>query len=133
MLQKNLAERGKLLQLTRDLKLMTLEFKIPIVILSQLNRNAEGKDPSMADLRESGAIEQDSDNILFIHEPNIEEINKLISEGIFTANFFNLLEKDKRKYSQLIIEKQRNGQTCTISVIKAPQVMKFIEVEGKRC
>ena len=87
----------------------------------------------MADLRESGAIEQDSDNILFIHEPNIEEINKLISEGIFTANFFNLLEIDKRKYSQLIIEKQRNGQTCTISVIKAPQVMKFIEVEGKRC
>ncbi len=130
---KEFSREREVATITRDLKLMTLEFKIPIVILSQLNRNAEGKRPSMADLRESGAIEQDSDNILFIHEPNIEEINKLISEGIFTANFFNLLEIDKRKYSQLIIEKQRNGQTCTISVIKAPQVMKFIEVEGKRC
>ena len=130
---KEFSREREVATITRDLKLMTLEFKIPIVILSQLNRNAEGKRPSMADLRESGAIEQDSDNILFIHEPNIEEINKLISEGIFTANFFNLLEQDKRKYSQLIIEKQRNGQTCTISVIKAPQVMKFIEVEGKRC
>ena len=116
--------------ITRDLKLMTLEFKIPIIVLSQLNRNAEGNRPTMADLRESGAIEQDSDNIIFLHEPNEKEKDKLIENGIYTQQFFQKLEEKELTLTQMIIEKQRNGPVGTFEVLKVPKLMKFIEVEG---
>lgn len=54
--------------ITRTLKLLSLELKIPIVGLCQLNRNANKSEPSLADLRESGAIEQDADNVIFIYQ-----------------------------------------------------------------
>ena len=107
---------------------MSLEFQIPIIILSQLNRNAEGNRPNMADLRESGAIEQDSDNIIFLHEPNSSEIEKLIQDGIYTQQFFDDLEKNEYSLTQLIIEKQRNGPVGTFEVIKVPRLMRFIEM-----
>lgn len=56
--------------ITRTLKLLSLELKIPIIGLCQLNRNASNKEPSLADLRESGAIEQDADNVIFIYQEN---------------------------------------------------------------
>ena len=118
--------------ITRDLKLMTLEFKIPIVILSQLNRNAEGNRPTMADLRESGAIEQDSDNIIFLHEPSEKDIEKLIKDKIYNETFFRFLKEQNQKLSQLIIEKQRNGPVGTIDIIKVPKIMKFIEIEKRK-
>ncbi len=126
---KEYSREREVATITRDLKLMALEFKIPIIILSQLNRNAEGYRPTMADLRESGAIEQDSDNIIFIHEPNGSDIEKLIQDGIYTAEFFQRVEKRNYKLSQLIIEKQRNGPVGTIDVLKVPKLMKFIELE----
>lgn len=128
---KEYSREREVATITRDLKLMSLEFKIPIIILSQLNRNAEGNRPSMADLRESGAIEQDSDNILFLHEPNEKDIDKLIENGVYPREFFKTLEKNNQKLSQLIIEKQRNGPVGTIDVIKVPRLMKFIEIGGK--
>lgn len=115
--------------MTRDLKLMALEFRIPIILLSQLNRNAEGNRPTMADLRESGAIEQDSDNIIFIHEPGPKEITKLIKEGVYSTEFFDKLEEENRKLSQLIIEKQRQGPVGTLDVIKIPKIMKFMDIK----
>ena len=112
--------------ITRDLKLMALEFKIPIIILSQLNRNAEGKRPTMADLRESGAIEQDSDNIFFLHEPNGQEKEKLVEDGVYNWQFFSTLESKECTLSQLIIEKQRNGPVSTFDLVKVPKMMKFL-------
>ena len=126
--EKHYSREQEVATITRELKLMTLEFKIPIVILSQLNRNAEGNRPSMADLRESGAIEQDSDNIIFLHEPNEKDIDNLIKNGIYHHTFIELLEEQNQKLSQLIIEKQRNGPVGTIDVIKAPSMMRFIEI-----
>lgn len=126
--QKEQSREREVATITRDLKLMALEFKIPIIILSQLNRNAEGNRPSMADLRESGAIEQDSDNIIFIHEPSKKEKEKLINDGVYSEGFFKNLEARDRKFSSLIIEKQRNGPVGTIDVIRVPELMKFIEI-----
>jgi replicative DNA helicase len=125
--KENTRER-EVATITRDLKLMSLEFGIPIIILSQLNRNAEGNRPSMADLRESGAIEQDSDNIIFIHEPLEVERTKLINEGKFTRDFFDKVKAEGNRFSQLIIEKQRNGPVGTLEVLKVPKLMKFIDV-----
>ncbi len=59
--------------ITRTLKLLSLELKIPIIGLCQLNRNATRQEPLLSDLRESGAIEQDADNVLFLYQENDSE------------------------------------------------------------
>lgn len=63
----------ELAEMTRGLKQLARSLKVPILLLSQLNRNPEGrseKRPTMADLRESGAIEQDADGVLLLHQPD---------------------------------------------------------------
>ena len=65
--------------------------KIPIIILVQLNRDAENKVPTMATIRESGSIEQNCDNIVFLHNPNAQ------------GNAVDVID--------FIIEKQRQGAT----------------------
>ena len=57
-------------EISRTLKLLSLELKIPIIGLCQLNRNAARTEPTLADLRESGAIEQDADNVIFLYKEN---------------------------------------------------------------
>ena len=54
--------------ISRTLKLLSLELEIPIIGLCQLNRNANRNEPSLAELRESGAIEQDADNVIFLYQ-----------------------------------------------------------------
>lgn len=61
--------------ITRTLKLLSLELKIPIVGLCQLNRNATRQEPMLSDLRESGAIEQDADNVIFLYQEKEQEGN----------------------------------------------------------
>lgn len=61
--------------ITRTLKLLSLELDIPIIGLCQLNRNASKAEPTLADLRESGSIEQDADNVLFLYRENEKEEN----------------------------------------------------------
>lgn len=61
--------------ITRTLKLLSLELDIPILGLCQLNRNASKNEPTLADLRESGSIEQDADNVLFLYQENESEEN----------------------------------------------------------
>lgn len=56
--------------ITRTLKLLSLELNIPIIGLCQLNRNATRQEPLLSDLRESGAIEQDADNVVFLYQEN---------------------------------------------------------------
>lgn len=115
--------------ITRDLKRMTQEFNIPIIMLSQLNRNADGARPTLADLRESGAIEQDSDNVIFLHEPKEKEMDQLKANGVYPATFYKWLDDNKYKFIYVIVEKQRNGPTGVISAIKKPRIMKITEVE----
>lgn len=114
--------------ITRDLKLMTLEFKIPIIMLSQLNRKAEGNRPTLADLRESGAIEQDSDNIIFIHKLNKEEIGKLIDNGTYTREAVQEIHKRDSVLTDIILEKQRNGPVGFFGMVYVPSLMKFISI-----
>lgn len=59
--------------ITRTLKLLSLELDIPIIGLCQLSRNATRQEPTLADLRESGAIEQDADNVLFLYQEKEDE------------------------------------------------------------
>ena len=59
--------------ISRTLKLLSLELEIPIIALCQLNRNAVKNEPTLADIRESGSIEQDADNVIFLYQEDVED------------------------------------------------------------
>ncbi|MBQ4633625.1 MAG: replicative DNA helicase [Prevotella sp.] len=91
--------------ISRSLKGLAKELNIPILALSQLNRTVEGRDglegkrPQLSDLRESGAIEQDADMVLFVHRPEYYRI------------FEDEKGNDLRGKAQIIIAKHRKGGT----------------------
>lgn len=92
--------------MSRTLKLMSLELDIPIIALCQLNRNASKDKPTLADIRESGAIEQDADNVIFLYQENTE--NELITVDL---------------------QKQRTGNTGSIKLKFLKNISEFINLE----
>lgn len=99
--------------ISRRLKLLTKKLDIPIVALCQLNRETEKrKTPILADLRESGSLEQDADNVIFLYIAD-DEKNKL-----------KIINVD------VIVAKQRNGPTGTVRIEFNKKQMKFENVGG---
>jgi replicative DNA helicase len=90
-------------EFSRSLKLLAKELEVPVVAISQLNRGPEqrtDKRPMLADLRESGAIEQDSDVVILLHRPDL----------------FDQDDHERLGEADMIIAKHRNGPTRTITV-----------------
>ncbi len=100
--------------LSRGLKSLAKELKVPVLVLSQLTRAPEREDrrPQLADLRESGAIEQDADVVLFIHRPNFYRPE---------------LPEEERRKAELIIAKQRNGPTDRLHFVFFERFTRFEE------
>lgn len=99
--------------ISRNIKGMAKELNIPVVVLSQLNRESEKekRDPRLSDLRESGAIEQDADVVFILHRPkksNDSEDDEGLVEGVPTGDVEQL---------KLIIAKQRNGPVGDIDLM----------------
>lgn len=109
--------------ISRSLKGLAKELDIPILALSQLNRTVEnregieGKRPQLSDLRESGAIEQDADMVLFVHRPE----------------YYHILEDEKgndlRGKAQIIIAKHRKGATGDVLLSFQGQYTRFANPE----
>ena len=112
------SRQQEIAQISRSLKGLARELEIPVIALSQLNRDVEGREdhrPRMSDLRESGAIEQDADVIMLLHR---EEYFKRTEENAGIA--------------ELIIAKQRNGPTGDVKLRFFAEYMRFENFTGRR-
>lgn len=94
--------------ISRTLKQLTRELNIPIVVLSQVGRQTDGQLPRLADLRESGSIEQDADVVILLHRNNVEEA---------------AIQK-----TEVLVAKNRNGETGKLELGFHRKIVKFEEM-----
>jgi replicative DNA helicase len=123
----SLPRHEQISEISRSLKSLARELKIPVVVLCQLNREMErtgqGQPPTLANLRDSGSIEQDADLVLFLHK----RPQKVKKEG----------EEDDKSFqegypTELIIAKQRNGPVGVIELVLRSKFALFTPLEKPR-
>lgn len=115
----NDSRQSEITDISRGLKMIAKELDVPVIALSQLSRASEkgARKPILSDLRESGAIEQDADVVMFIHRPEMAPDGK--SEGDET------IKKDE---AEIIVAKNRSGERGSFKLIFKGEKSKFINV-----
>jgi len=112
--KKSESRQQEVSELSRSLKLLAKELEIPVIAMSQLNRGAEqrtDKKPQIADLRESGSIEQDADIVILLHREDAYE-----------------KESPRAGEADFIVAKHRNGPTATITVAFQGHYSRFVDM-----
>jgi replicative DNA helicase len=109
----------ELASISRSMKGLAKELNVPIVVLSQLSRAPESRSdhrPQLSDLRESGALEQDADVIVFLHRP-----------GLYKENPSDV----EKNLTDVIIGKQRNGPTDKVQLVFKPEYTRFEDLSPR--
>ncbi|HBA68621.1 MAG TPA: replicative DNA helicase [Lachnospiraceae bacterium] len=112
---KNDSRQQEISDISRSLKALARELGVPVLALSQLSRAVEQRPdhrPMLSDLRESGAIEQDADVVMFIYRDD----------------YYNK-DTDRKGIAEIIIAKQRNGPIGTIELVWLPEYTKFANMQ----
>lgn len=115
---KNDNRQQEISEISRSLKILAKEINVPVITLSQLSRAPEARAdhrPILSDLRESGAIEQDADIVLFLYRDD----------------YYNP-DTEKRNIAEIIISKHRSGSTGTVELAWLGQFTKFANLEKNR-
>ena len=113
----NASRQQEISDISRGLKALARELNVPVVALSQLSRAVEQRPdhrPMLSDLRESGAIEQDADVVMFLYR-----------EGYYNRD----LSEAEQRVAEVIIAKQRNGPIGTVNLLWIPELTKFSDME----
>lgn len=128
--KKNQNREQEISEISRKLKSLAKDLQVPVIALSQLNRSVEkrpGKKPILSDLRESGAIEQDADIIIFLFRQAYYDALEAKEQGNDDAS----IERERRARggagdeTQVIIAKHRSGETGNISILYIPECTAF--------
>ena len=119
---KNQSREQEVAEISRSLKNLAKELKVPVIALSQLSRQVEmrgnDKKPQLSDLRESGQIEQDADMVIFCYRPEYYEINQYeINDRLY----------DSKGLFLLLISKHRNGSLGDIPLEFIPENTNIID------
>lgn len=113
----NASRQQEISDISRGLKALARELNVPVVALSQLSRAVEQRPdhrPMLSDLRESGAIEQDADVVMFLYR-----------EGYYNHD----LSEAEQRVAEVIIAKQRNGPIGTVNLLWMPELTKFSDMD----
>lgn len=116
----NVPRHEQVSEISRSLKQLARELNVPLVCLSQVGREAEGEEPKLSDLRDSGSIEQDADIVMFLHrkrDTDPKEENANPSDGIET---------------KLLLAKHRNGPTDRLKLNFIKRYALFTEISKDR-
>ncbi len=114
---KNASREQEISEISRSLKILAKELDIPVIALSQLSRSVEKRDdkrPMLSDLRESGAIEQDADIVIFLYRDD----------------YYNE-DSEKKNVAEVILAKHRGGSTGTVDLAWLPSYTKFANLERR--
>ena len=114
--------QNEIAEISRNLKILAKELNVPVLALSQLSRAVEARKgrPQLADLRESGAIEQDADIVMFIHRPDKNATEKELAEG-----------KIQQNVAEIIVEKHRNGPQGIVKLYFKGECTKFMNLSDE--
>ena len=118
-MEKNSGSREQeISEISRSLKILAKEINVPVIALSQLSRAPEQRPdhrPMLADLRESGAIEQDADIVMFLYRDDYYNENS-----------------EKKNIAEIIISKHRSGSTGTVELLWLGNYTKFANIDKYR-
>jgi len=115
--KRNTSREQEISEISRSLKILAKELNVPVIALSQLSRGAEKRDdkrPMLSDLRESGAIEQDADIVIFLYRDD----------------YYNE-DSEEKNVAEVIMAKHRGGSTGTVKLAWMPSYTKFANLERR--
>ena len=116
--KRNASREQEISEISRSLKILAKELDVPVIALSQLSRAAEQRAdhrPMLSDLRESGAIEQDADIVMFLYRDD----------------YYNP-DSEKKNIAEVIMAKHRAGSTGTVELLWLGNYTKFVNMEKYR-